>query len=61
MTDQERAQFFKDAEAYRKKITSSPEAAKQFLVRVGICTPKGNLRKPYKHLFHILARHKDLA
>lgn len=59
-SDKDREAFFKAAEKYKKWIMSSPEAKHQSLVNIGIITPKGNLRKPYKHLFHILARHKDL-
>jgi len=60
MTDQERAQFFKAAVEHRKKNTASPEAAREFFMRIGVLTKKGNLRKPYKHLFQILAQHKSL-
>ena len=37
----------KDLAAFRKKITSSPEAAKAYLQGVGILTPKGNLTRRY--------------
>lgn len=37
----------KDLAAFRKKITRTPEAAKEYLQGVGILTPKGNLTRRY--------------
>jgi hypothetical protein len=51
MTDQEREQFFKAAEKHIKLVSSNKKAAQQFLVDIGIFTPKGNLRKPFKNLY----------
>jgi hypothetical protein len=50
MTDQEREQFFKDAAKHKKEVSSNKKAAQKFLIDIGIFTPKGNLRKPYKNL-----------
>jgi hypothetical protein len=50
MTDREREEFLKDAEKFLKRIKSDKKTAQQFLINAGIFTPKGNLRKPYKHL-----------
>jgi hypothetical protein len=33
-----------DMAAYRKKISASPEAARDFLVRLGVMDPEGNLK-----------------
>jgi len=35
-------------DALEKRITRTQGAARQFLVRAGIVTPKGNLRKVYR-------------
>lgn len=40
----------KAIQEYKKKILSSPEASKRFLIELGIFTSKGKLRKPYKNL-----------
>lgn len=37
-------------ESFRKKISKSKAEARAFLILVGIITPKGNFRKPYRHL-----------
>ena len=38
--------FILEMKLFTKKLT--PKSAKQLLVDAGICTKKGNLRKPYK-------------
>ena len=41
----------KEVDAIRrigKDAAKSRQSALEFLVSAGICTPKGNLRKPYK-------------
>lgn len=51
MTIQERNAAILTALAEKtKRSTQSREAALEALVGYGIMTPKGNLRKPYKHL-----------
>ena len=36
--------------AYGKEIAASKEKSNQLLVRIGVITKKGNIRKPYKNL-----------
>lgn len=48
MTDKEPKKIVKDMKAFEKTISSSSKKSREFLVKAGICTPKGNLRKPYK-------------
>jgi hypothetical protein len=33
-----------DMEAYRKKVTATPDSARAFLVRLGVVTPKGRIK-----------------
>ncbi len=33
-----------DMEAYRKEVTATPEAARSFLMRLGVMAPDGTLR-----------------
>lgn len=33
--------LLKDMRAYRKKVTASPEAARKFLIELGVLTPEG--------------------
>lgn len=40
--------YIKDMEKFKKEVTNSPENSLSFLVKAGICTPKGNLKKEYK-------------
>lgn len=48
MTETETKKYVKKMEEYTKKISSSSEKSKKFLIKAGICTPKGNLKKNYK-------------
>jgi hypothetical protein len=48
MSQKERDEFAKQAIAHRKSVTANAKASKQFLIAVGVLTPKGNLRKPAK-------------
>lgn len=50
MSDQEKKQYKKSVETYKKQVLSSKEASQRFLIELGVFTEKGNLRKPYKHL-----------
>ena len=46
-----RAKAKQDREAIRivsKRVNQSPATARAFLVRAGIATPGGKLRKPYR-------------
>ncbi|SEK41747.1 hypothetical protein [Parapedobacter koreensis] len=50
MTDKEVDRLIKEMKAYTKELFKDKEKSKDFLVRAGIFTKKGNLTKPYKHL-----------
>lgn len=50
MSDKEKREFSAILQQYKEKLSGNKKASRQFLVDVGIITPKGNLRKPYKHL-----------
>lgn len=51
MTEKERKELLKYMEKLKKKFAGDKEAAREFLVSAGIYTKKGNLRKPYRHLY----------
>ncbi|MHA1468988.1 MAG: hypothetical protein ACTSSP_00350 [Candidatus Asgardarchaeia archaeon] len=46
--EQELRNFKKWCREKRKEMKDNPEKALELLVRVGICTPTGRLRKPYR-------------
>lgn len=46
--EQELKDFTKYCKKISKEIKNNPEKAKELLIRAGICTPTGRLRKPYK-------------
>lgn len=48
MTNKEKKDYIKEMKAYTKKVTSSPEKAKEFLSKTGVYTKNGNLTKHYK-------------
>lgn len=48
MTAQQIDEIIIDMRKFGKALSKSPELSRKFLVDAGICTPKGNLRKPYK-------------
>lgn len=50
MTEKERKELLQILEKYKRKFEGDKEAAREFLVSVGIYTKKGNLRKPYRQL-----------
>ncbi len=50
MTDKEINELLKIIERYKKTLLGNEKASKEFLVKSGIYTEKGNLRKNYKHL-----------
>lgn len=50
MSEKERKEFSTAIKKYTEKLSKSKKASKDFLVRTGIITEKGNLREPYKHL-----------
>lgn len=50
MSDKELREYSAAIKKYAQKLSNDKVASKEFLVEVGIITPKGNLRKPYKNL-----------
>lgn len=50
MSDKERKEFSVEIKKYTEKLSKSKKESKEFLVRTGIITEKGNFREPYKHL-----------
>jgi len=44
----EHKKYLAEFKAFGKKVTSSKENSKQFLIDAGIHTPTGRLRKQYK-------------
>lgn len=48
MSEQERKVYLKRIADKRKELEDSPKAAHEFLVRLGVITEKGNIRKRYK-------------
>ncbi len=44
----ETKQVIKEMRKYTREVISSQEKSKQFLVKAGICTEKGNLKQAYK-------------
>ncbi len=47
MTRQEKTEIEKAIEAYRKKVTASPQAAKEALAKTGIYRADGRLTREY--------------
>ena len=50
MSGKERKDLSKAMKEFAVKLSKDRSASKAFLVRTGIITAKGNLRKPYKNL-----------
>ncbi len=48
MTDKELKRFNDTVKALKKKFTTSPDEARQFLIKAGIVTKSGRLRKEYR-------------
>ncbi len=48
MSNKEIKEMVKGMKAYAKEVTSSKEASREFLVRVGVVDKKGKLKEPYK-------------
>jgi hypothetical protein len=47
MTKNEIKEYIKDMKEYTKKVTSSPQKAKEFLSKTGVYTKKGKLSQNY--------------
>ena len=50
MTDKEFEEYLLRMEAYKEEILSNPDKIKEFLIRAGILTKSGKVRKRYKPL-----------
>jgi hypothetical protein len=50
MEEKELRDLMKKIKQEQKEIQNSKEAAKNFLIELGIMTPKGNLKKAFKSL-----------
>ena len=50
MSEKEIKEFSTAIKKYTAKLSKDKAASKDFLVKTGIITEKGNLREPYKHL-----------
>jgi len=50
MSDKERKEFSNAIKKYTEKLSKSKKESKDFLVRTGIITEKGNFPAHYKHL-----------
>jgi hypothetical protein len=48
MTSQEIKKQITDMKKFTKKVTASKTLSRDFLVKAGICTENGNLKKAYK-------------
>jgi len=48
MTEEEIKDKIKDMKKFAKKLLASKSASKDFLVKAGIYTEKGNLKKAYR-------------
>jgi hypothetical protein len=42
--------LFKKLEKYSDRISKSEQLSREFLIKAGIVTPKGNLKKNFKHI-----------
>jgi len=50
MTEEEREDLLKSMEKYKKMLSGNQKASRELLVRIGIYTAKGNLKKNYRNL-----------
>ena len=50
MTEEERLDLLKSMEKYKQMLSGNQKASREFLVRIGIYTEKGNLKKNYRNL-----------
>ncbi len=48
MTKNEHKTLLAKIESTSKEVANNPAKARELLVKAGICTKKGNLKKPYK-------------
>ena len=50
MSEREIKEMVKGLKAYKKKVTASKEASRNFLIELGVVDKDGNRTEPYKHL-----------
>jgi hypothetical protein len=50
MDDNKISALIEKLEKYRKTMETNQKASKEFLIKVGVVTKKGDLRANYKHL-----------
>ena len=50
MEQKELRELIKKARKEQKEVKNSKEAAKKYLIELGLLTPKGNLKKRFKDL-----------
>lgn len=50
MSDQEIKDLSRAMKKFAQKLSKNKKASKDFLVKTGIITSKGNLRQPYRNL-----------
>ena len=50
MSEKEIKEMIEGLKAYKRKITSSKKASREFLIRLGLVDEMGNLKEPYKPL-----------
>ena len=48
MTDKQLKTYIADLKKFTKKVAASPADSRDLLIKAGIITDKGNLKKPYK-------------
>ena len=48
MTNKERDELLKEIKKTAQKVSKSASEGKKLLIRAGICTPTGKLKKEYK-------------
>jgi len=50
MTDEEKQEFLKILKKEQEKLSNNSKKAKEFLVKIGVSTQGGNLKRDFKDL-----------
>ena len=50
MSEKQLKELMKQIKQQQKEVQNSKEAAKKYLIELGVLTPKGNLKKAFKAL-----------
>ncbi|TYO98345.1 hypothetical protein EDC39_107146 [Geothermobacter ehrlichii] len=45
---EETSKILEEMEKFSRKVTASSRKSREFLVKTGICTPRGNLKQVYR-------------